>query len=131
MAADEAPNLIVEVPKLRVSIGMWGALDCLRVRLQRVAQFSQTARDGDMRNRVPLTRQLIGQVASRLVRPQQVAHRVTGGAGFDQPRQYPLDVGISILEPLASAAHGANAAIFRAPRQATGLQLRQDRKSVV
>src|SRR2546426_12833957 len=117
MAADEAPNLIVEVPKLRVSIGMWGALDCLHVRLQRVAQFSQTARDGDMRNRVPLTRQLIGQVASRLVRPQQVAHRVTGGARLDQPRQYPLDGGLSLLAPLASAAHGAEWASFPGPRQ--------------
>src|SRR5256884_6776826 len=98
MAADEAPNLIVEVPKLRVSIGMLGALDCLHVRLQRVAQFSQTARDGDMRNRVPLTRQLIGQVASRLVRPQRVAHRVTGGAGLHQPPPYPPDDGVSVLQ---------------------------------
>ena len=40
MAADEAPNLIVEVAKLRVTIAMLRALDRLHVALQGVAQFS-------------------------------------------------------------------------------------------
>jgi hypothetical protein len=43
MATDEAPDLIVEVPKLRIAIGMLGAPDRLHVRRQRVAQLSQAA----------------------------------------------------------------------------------------
>jgi len=50
------PNLIVEVPKLRVAIAMLRALDRFHVGLQRVAQFAQTACHGDVRDRVALAR---------------------------------------------------------------------------
>jgi hypothetical protein len=40
MVAHEAPDLLVEIAKLRVAMGMLGALDRLPIRLQRVSQFS-------------------------------------------------------------------------------------------
>src|SRR4029077_12446314 len=78
-----------------------------------------------MRDPVALARQLLGQGARRLISPKQVAHRVTGRAGFDQPRQHPLNVGLRIFDSFASTAPRANAPRFRTPGQTVGFYLRQ------
>ena len=121
MATDEAPNLRVEVAKLRIPIPMLRALDRLYVGLQGVAQFAQAACHRDMRDRVPLTRDFLSQSARGLVRSQEIAHRVTRRAGFDQPRQYPLHMGIGVLEPLAPTADGAYTTGLRSRGQTASL----------
>src|SRR5262249_53607254 len=109
----------VDVPELRVAVGVTPPLVRLAVGLQAVAGLLQQAAHGGRPHRVALGGQTAGQPARALAGPAQRRLRVTAAAGLDQPFQRRADAGVDRGSRLAA---GARPALVARRRGVAGVQ---------
>jgi hypothetical protein len=101
-------GLLVDIPKLRVPVGMLGALLGLERALQRVALLLQQPPDGVVADLEPLRAKGIGELVGGLAGPPQRAFRVPAGVGVDQLVQRTEQARLALDQPLWPAARTAD-----------------------
>jgi hypothetical protein len=80
-------DLLVEVAKLGIPIGVLRAFQRLGVGLEAEAMLPQQLADRGRRHRMSLAGELIGQVPQRLGRPPQRRHRIAALVRLHQRQQ--------------------------------------------
>jgi hypothetical protein len=100
----------VDMPELRVAIGMIVPLLGLAVALQAVATLPQQLGDFGVADRVAPSRQFRRQRAGALAGPAQRRLRVATRSGFDQAVQRGRQAGVVRCQRVSSAALVANPA---------------------
>ena len=106
--SDRRSDRVVDVPKLRVAVGMLLAFQRLARRLQAVAELAQKPRHRPEPDRVPALGELVGQLARALGRPQKNPFGITAGVALDQLAQHLQQLRIAGLHrrsPRAARPH--------------------------
>src|SRR6266540_871867 len=98
----------VDVAELLVPLRVLRALLCLHVRLQRVAQLTETAAHRHRIDPVATSGQLFGDRPRGLARPAKQAHRVTRRGFLHDPDDQVLHLRVGLLDPLATSPFVAN-----------------------
>lgn len=114
-------DLVVDVPELRVPVGVLSALKGLGIGLQTETVLPQQPAHGRRRGGMALPRQLPGQRPQRPGRPPQRRHRIAPFIRLDQRQQRRNEQRVKLLSALATATVPADPAIGQ--RILTALQL--------
>jgi hypothetical protein len=102
-------GLLVDVAKLRVSVGVLGALLGLEGALQRVALLLEQPPDGVVADLEPLRAKRVSELTGGLARPPQRRRRVPTGVRVDQRVQRLQQARLALDHPLGPAAGTADA----------------------
>jgi len=108
MAIDRALGDRVDVPELRVTVGMLRALPGLDVRLQAVPQAAQQLRHLREMNLMTQLAQPLGKMPDALGRPPQKRLRITPTVSVNQPLQIPQQRRIDFRDRLAPSTRPAH-----------------------
>ncbi len=118
---------VVDHPKLRVAVGIFGALARLAVGLQTEFLLLQQLAHDRVADVVPELTQFVRQTTQALARPAQRRHRIAARVGLDQRVQIVEQTGVGFGQRFASPSQTTNAAGLQQWRRVELLKAASDR----